>query len=62
MIDEIIIALLLTHPSDIGTIKRYVAWVKFRRRIHNQFYPAVHWVRSSQRAHWIGSINYLSER
>lgn len=53
MIEEIIAALMLSHPHDIQTIKRYVAWVKFRRTIHHAFYRQVHWVKTSQRVHWI---------
>jgi len=52
-IEEIFAALLVTHPSDIPIIKKYVAWVSFRRRMHNEFYLAVHWVSSAPSYHWI---------
>lgn len=39
-------AVLESHPHDLVTIRRYIAWVKFRRKIHNAFYaPGRHWVR-----------------
>lgn len=60
IIEEIYLALLLTHPADLHTIRRYIAWVSFRRRMHNQFYFMAHWVPNStarkiatQHAHWI---------
>ena len=42
--NEIHDALNKTDPADIHNIKRYVAWVAFRRRMHNQFYFLAHWV------------------
>lgn len=54
-IAEILRALHDSHPDDLRVIRRYVAWVAFRRRMHNEFYPAVHWVSPSQAYHWISA-------
>lgn len=53
MIDDIFAALMLAHPSDLGTIKHYIRWVKFRRVIHNRFYFNAYWVRSGRKYHWV---------
>ena len=47
-------ALAESHPEDLAVIKKYVQWVKFRRKIHDAFYQSVHWVQSSRRIHWVG--------
>jgi len=44
MFEEIYTELRLIHPADRLQIKRYIAWVGFRRRMHNEFYLQVHWV------------------
>jgi len=54
MIEDIITAILLTHPHDMNTIKRYIAFVKFRRMMYDQFYAPVHWVKSARQYHWAG--------
>lgn len=58
MIDEILAALLLTHPADLQVVYRYVRWVAFRRHVHNLFYFQAHWITAPDihynwRAHWI---------
>lgn len=54
MIDEIIEALLFTHPSDRQAIRRYIAFVKFRRMMYKQFYNPPHWVGPRRAYHWVG--------
>ena len=54
-IEEIFAALLIAHPSDKPAIKKFVAWIKFRRRMYNEFFMDSHWVQSENRYHWIGS-------
>jgi hypothetical protein len=54
IIDEIIAALLLSHSADLQSIKKYVAWVRYRRMMHNAFYTGTHWVQSSRKYHWVG--------
>jgi len=47
-IDELIAqAVSESHPHDLLIIRRYIAWVKLRRKIHNTFYARVHWVSSN---------------
>jgi len=61
MLEEIHTALQKTHPADMYQIKRYIAWVGFRRRMHNEFYLVAHWLHNprvpqlmeSRHAHWI---------
>lgn len=64
MLDEIRNALEQTHPADRHTIKRYIAWVRFRRQMYNEFYQFAHWVnhpvplplgegRTVMKAHWL---------
>jgi hypothetical protein len=53
MIEDIITALLLTHPQDFSTIKRYIAFIKFRRMMYDHFYAPVHWVKSARRVHGV---------
>lgn len=53
MRDEILAALLLSHSADLPTIRRFVAWVKLRRMVHNHFYMNAHWVRPFRRYHWV---------
>ena len=44
MLDEIIQALKESNPADRYQIKRYIAWLRFRRKMHDQFYTPAHWV------------------
>lgn len=46
-------ALQQSHPEDLETIRKYIAWVKFRRNMHDVFYFSAHWVKPSRRAHWV---------
>ena len=56
---EIYEAIEEADPRDLPVIKKYICWVAFRRRMHNQFYLQAHWVQkpipqlSMPRAHWI---------
>ncbi|HLE52679.1 MAG TPA: hypothetical protein VI755_11490 [Anaerolineales bacterium] len=52
-IAEILHALQDAHPDDLQIISRYVAWVAFRRRTHNEFFSTFHWVSPSHSCHWI---------
>lgn len=54
IIDEIITALLLLGPEDLEMAKRYLKWIKARRRINDRFYLAAHWVADEKRYHWVG--------
>ncbi len=49
-------AIFELHPSDLSIIRKYISWVKFRRKVNHTFYPSVHWVLSKPRpnAHWVG--------
>lgn len=43
------------HPCDLPAIRRYIAWVQFRRAMHEAFYHPVHWVQpGARRVHWVG--------
>lgn len=64
MLEDIRAALQQTHPADHYTIKKYIAWVRFRRQMHNEFYQFAHWVnksiplplgdgRAMVKAHWL---------
>lgn len=53
-IEEIFAALLVCHPSDMPAIRRYVAFVGFRRRMYNEFYMNPHWARPEKKYHWVG--------
>lgn len=58
-IDELIAQELLdAHPSDLEVIRKYVAWVKFRRQMNRMFYPAAHWLLPAPKpkpaVHWVG--------
>lgn len=64
MLDDIRTALQQTHPSDHHVIKKYIAWVQFRRRMYNEFYQFAHWVNRNNpvslgegrvrvKAHWL---------
>jgi len=44
-IEEIRVALKESHSSDLEVIKRYIAWVGFRRRMHTLFYFRAHWIK-----------------
>lgn len=54
-IEDIFAALLVAHPSDYPAIRKYIAWVEFRRVMHNTFYQPVHWAQSEKRYHWVGA-------
>ena len=43
-IEEIITALLLLRPDDLDAARRYIQWMKVRRKINDRFYFAAHWV------------------
>ena len=52
--DELKRALQQTHPDDLPAIRKYVAWVQFRRVVHQAFYFNAHWVKPvSFKAHWV---------
>lgn len=57
--DDIRRALSDSHPDDLPAIRKYVAWVQFKRMIHNAFYFRAHWIRSNKQApmaaeyHWV---------
>lgn len=58
-IDELIARELFdVHPQDLQTICKYIAWVKFRRNVHHNFYSPVHWILPTPKpkptAHWVG--------
>jgi hypothetical protein len=55
MIDDIFTALLLSDSADIPIIKKYVAFLRFRRRMYEGFYPSQHWVMPEKKYHWVGS-------
>ena len=44
MIDDIIAALLEADRSNLPTIRQYIRWVAFRRRMNNHFYFRAHWI------------------
>lgn len=46
-------AIYESHPEDLQTIRKYIAWVKLRRKVHHAFYPSVHWIASERKYHWI---------
>ncbi len=46
-------AIQQAHHEDLETIRKYIAWVKFRRNVTDVFYFSAHWVRSGQRYHWV---------
>lgn len=48
MLDEIYEALSESDPADRYQIKKYIAWLRFRRKMHDQFYVAAHWVYAKQ--------------
>ncbi len=50
---QIFTAIQQAHPDDFETIRKYIAWVKFRRTVTDVFYYAAHWVRSGRRYHWV---------
>lgn len=52
--EEIVLALRYTHRDDLEKIRRYVAWMKVRRRVNDRFYFAAHWLtRPKGGYHWI---------
>lgn len=46
-------AIFDSDPEDLQTIRKYIAWVKFRRKMNYTFYPCAHWVAPKQKYHWI---------
>jgi hypothetical protein len=52
--EQLLTALLLSTTEDLRFVKRYIGWVRFRRRVNDVFYPAHHWVKSSRKVHWVG--------
>jgi hypothetical protein len=54
-IEEIIAALLVANTADYPAIKKYVAWVMFRRRMYNEFFLSAHWIRPEEKYHWVGN-------
>ena len=54
-IDELLAkAICESHPEDLQTIRKYIEWVKVRRKVHYAFYPSAHWIRPQRRVHWVG--------
>lgn len=51
--DDIAAALASSHPADLALIRRYVEWIKIRRRVNSRFYFQAHWV-TGIRVHWVG--------
>jgi hypothetical protein len=60
--DEIYREIVDSHPDDLITIYRYIAWVKFRRTMHNQFYFRAHWVAPAVQYHWVGNYDRMDSR
>jgi hypothetical protein len=58
IIEEIYAALLLARPGDLAEVRKYIAWIKFRRQVNDRFYFSAHWVTASG-PHWIG--RYMDE-
>lgn len=54
MKDQLRATLRQSHPEDLRVIAHYIAWVKFRRRVHQVFYQKpVHWIRPARKMHWV---------
>ncbi len=61
MIGELCEILDTSDSSDLYAIRKYIAWVQFRRQMHDVFYTKAHWVQRSVwkkssgafGAHWI---------
>lgn len=54
MMDEFRNALGQSHSDDLATIRHYIKWVMFRRKITDSFYQRFHWVKPTKRIHWVG--------
>ena|GEM_PF-3457452 len=57
--EQIFLALVQSDPNDLPAIRRYIAWVKMRRQIHNHFYMFPHWIlphksQEPKKYHWVG--------
>jgi hypothetical protein len=56
--EQIFLALMQSDPNDLPVIRRYVAWVRLRRRIHDLFYTSHQWVLpdhiEENKYHWVG--------
>jgi hypothetical protein len=58
--EQIAQAIFESHSNDLLAIRKYIAWVKFRRTVHHAFYKPPHWVspvllaKPKQTAHWVG--------
>lgn len=57
--EQIAQAVFESHYEDLSTIRKYIAWVKLRRKVHHWFYPSVHWIgagskTNTQYGHWVG--------
>ena len=53
--EEIIIALALLGPDDLEAARRYIQWIKIRRKVTDRFYFRAHWLQGPrQNYHWIG--------
>jgi len=49
-------AIFESDKLDLPTIRHYIAWVKFRRKIHHGFYNLPHWIqpKPQPKVHWVG--------
>jgi hypothetical protein len=54
MNDDVYNALCGSHPEDIHKIRKYIAWVKMRRKIHHVFFFRAHWLGPERKYHWLG--------
>lgn len=44
IVEEITAALLSAKPDDLEMARRYLKWLKMRRKINHRFYFRAHWV------------------
>jgi hypothetical protein len=44
ILEEIYAALLLARPDDLTEVRRYIEWIRIRRRVNDRFYFRAHWV------------------
>ena len=46
-IEDIMTALKGADQVELLNIRRYIQWIKIRRRVHQYFYLRAHWVRGN---------------
>ena len=54
LIEQIENELLQMGPEQLEVARKYLQWIKLRRKVNDRFYFVAHWIRPERKYHWLG--------